>query len=196
MIYKWSERYDIIYAETEGHAKRIKRRGDRTSRRGGRGCKKCSGITSNFHWSRRNGYRTCSKISCGDRFRQVLQVHAIYAAAGNGGRRPSRRFSAHFHLRFHGKVLAPCAFFPPLLLLAALALISLSPSALSNEYIMLRAANSIRVATISRNQTMNSFREKETTWKTCVHARHDVHIPALCSANLFLSKCSCTTSSD
>lgn len=41
---------------------------------GRRGYKKCSGITSNFHWSWQNGYRTCKKISYGDRFRQVLYV--------------------------------------------------------------------------------------------------------------------------
>lgn len=70
----WSERYDIIYAETGEYAKRITQRGA-SHRWWGRGYKKCSGITSNFHWSRQNGYRTCTKISYDDRFRQVLCVY-------------------------------------------------------------------------------------------------------------------------
>lgn len=65
-----SERYDIICAETGEYAKRITQRGA-SHRWRGRGYKKCSGITSNFHWSRQNGYRTCTKISYDDRFRQV-----------------------------------------------------------------------------------------------------------------------------
>lgn len=69
----WSERYDIIYAETGEYAKRITQRGA-NHRWGRRGYKKCSEITSNFHWSRQNGYRTCRKISYDDRFRQVLCV--------------------------------------------------------------------------------------------------------------------------
>lgn len=69
----WSERYDIIYAETGEYAKRITQRGA-NHRWGRRGYKKCSGITSNFHWSWQNGYRTCRKISYDDRFRQVLRV--------------------------------------------------------------------------------------------------------------------------
>ena len=95
---------------------KTQRGSDITSRRT-RECKKCSGITSNFHWSRLNGYRTC-----GGRFHTVIGFdrycrYAIYIATESGG-------IDDFHLRFHGKTLTLCIF-PSLLLLVALAFVSL-----------------------------------------------------------------------
>lgn len=129
----WNERYDIIYAESGEYAKRITQRGA-SYRWWGRGYKKCSGITSNFHWSRQNGYRTCRKISYDDRFRQVLYVCVcvhVYAWAhmhvcvcvcvqicNMCSRREQRqttlfrRFSAHFALRWKGSLVLFFLFLP------------------------------------------------------------------------------------
>jgi len=84
---------------------KTQRGSDITSRRT-RECKKCSGITSNFHWSRLNGYRTC-----GGRFHTVIGFdrYCRYAIYSHRKRR-HRRFSfalpwkdshtVHFSLAF------------------------------------------------------------------------------------------------